>query len=61
MFGKVKSYFASIIVEMKKVSWSSKSELIAATVVTFFFVAILTLYVGGIDLLMSKLMSFLLK
>ena len=61
MFGKVKSFFGSIVVEMKKVSWSSRSELIAATVVTFVFVAILAVYVGTIDLLMSKLMGFLLK
>ncbi|MDP8215905.1 MAG: preprotein translocase subunit SecE [Candidatus Kaelpia imicola] len=61
MFGKVKSFFGSIVVEMKKVSWSSRSELIAATVVTFVFVAILTIYVGAIDLLMSKLIGFLLK
>ncbi|MDP8253132.1 MAG: preprotein translocase subunit SecE [Candidatus Kaelpia aquatica] len=61
MFGKVKSFFGSIIMEMKKVSWSSRSELISATVVTFFFVAILTIYVGTVDLLMSKLMGFLLK
>jgi len=61
MFQKVSKFFQEMKLEMKKVTWSSKNELIAATTVTFFFVAILAVYIGVIDLLLSKLVTLLLK
>ncbi|MDP8233337.1 MAG: preprotein translocase subunit SecE [Candidatus Saelkia tenebricola] len=61
MVKKIAKFFQEMKLEMKKVSWSSKSELIAATTVTFVFVAILAVYIGVIDLLLSKLVTLLLK
>ncbi|MDD5614517.1 MAG: preprotein translocase subunit SecE [Candidatus Omnitrophica bacterium] len=61
MFKKIGGFFSDVKTEMKKVSWPSKGELVAATVVTFFFVAVLAVYVGAIDLLMSRITTLLLK
>ena len=61
MIKKIAKFFQEMKMEMKKVSWSSKNELIAATTVTFVFVAILAVYIGVVDLLLSKLITSLLK
>ena len=61
MFKKAVKFFRDVKSEMKKVAWPTKNELVAATVVTFFFVAILTVYIGAIDSLMSKFITLLLR
>lgn len=61
MLAKVTNFLKEVKLEMKKVSWSSKNELIAATVVTFFFVAILAFYIGLVDFLLSRVVTLLLK
>ncbi len=61
MVGKLSKFLKEVKLELKKVSWPSKNELIGATVVTFIFVAFLAIYIGVIDFLLSRLMTFLLK
>ena len=61
MFGKFSQFLRDVKSEMKKVSWSTRDELIAATVVTFVFVALLAVYIGIFDFLMSRLMALLIK
>jgi len=61
MFGKFSKFLKEVKLELKKVSWPGKNELIGATVVTFIFVAFLAIYIGVIDFLLSRLMTFLLK
>lgn len=61
MLKKVTNFMKEVKLEMKKVTWSSKNELIAATVVTFIFVMILAIYIGMIDFLLSRLVTVLLK
>ena len=46
---KVFSYFSSVKLEMKKVSWSSKQELIGSTIIVFVFAAILGLFLWLLD------------
>ena len=38
------NYFSSVKLEMKKVSWSSKQELIGSTVIVFVFAIILGIF-----------------
>ena len=61
MIKKFVNFLKEVKLEFKKVSWPSKNELIGATVVTFIFVAFLAVYIGVIDFLLSRLMTFLLK
>tara|TARA_B100000029_G_scaffold273236_1_gene268017 strand:- start:5427 stop:5615 length:189 start_codon:yes stop_codon:yes gene_type:complete len=47
--GKVFSYFSSVKLEMKKVSWSSKQELIGSTIIVFVFAILLGLFLWLLD------------
>jgi preprotein translocase subunit SecE len=47
--GTIFSYFSSIKLEMKKVSWSSKQELIGSTVIVFVFAIILGIFLWFLD------------
>jgi preprotein translocase subunit SecE len=46
--------------ELKKVSWLSKKEVIASTVVIVIFVSIMALFVSCVDLILSRIMGILL-
>ena len=45
----MKSYFSGVKLEMKKVSWSSKQELIGSTIIVFVFAIILGLFLWLLD------------
>ena len=40
------NYFSSVKLEMKKVTWSGKQELIGSTVIVFVFAIILVFFYG---------------
>ena len=43
--------------ELKKVSWLSKKELIASTVVVIIFIFLFSIFVGLVDFILAKIMS----
>jgi len=43
------NYFSSVKLEMKKVSWSSKQELIGSTIIVFVFAIILGIFLWFLD------------
>ena len=43
------SYFSGVRLEMKKVTWSNKQELIGSTVIVFVFAIILGLFLWLLD------------
>ena len=45
-----KSYFDDVRIEMTKVTWPSKEELKASTVVVLIFLGILAVVIGAMDL-----------
>ncbi len=47
--------------ELGKVAWSTRQELIDSTIVVIVVTAIMTLFIGVIDLLLSKLLSVMFK
>ncbi|MCD6229133.1 MAG: preprotein translocase subunit SecE [Candidatus Omnitrophota bacterium] len=47
--------------ELKKVNWSSREELITATVVVIIASVILTLYIAGIDAILTKIIQGFFK
>lgn len=47
--------------ELQKVKWPSRNEIIRLTVVVLFISFAIGLYIGGIDYILTKLMSALLK
>lgn len=64
MIKKIKGFFQflrEVKEELKKVNWSTRSELTGAAVLVIIVSSILTLYIAGIDLGLSKLMQLLLR
>jgi preprotein translocase subunit SecE len=58
---KVKQFLKEARVELKKVSWPSRRELIESTMVVIVTVLAIAIFIGIIDLILSKLLAFLLK
>lgn len=46
-------YFKDVRSELKKVVWPSRSQLIASTIIVIVTVLFFSLYIGGLDALLS--------
>lgn len=60
MIQKINKYFNSIFLEMKKVSWLSKDELVGSTVVVGVFAVLIGIFLFFIDFGLSEIVSRLL-
>jgi len=61
MIGKIKKFFSEVIVELKKVSWSSRHELIQTTWLVILSSLILGVFIGVTDFVLSKLLGLLIR
>lgn len=61
MFSKITNFFSEVTVELKKVSWPTKNELIGSTSVVIISVAIMALYIGICDFIFSKAIHLVIK
>ncbi len=57
----VKKYFSDVKVEFKKVSWSTREDLIASTIVVLVSVALLALFIGICDFVISNVINLILR
>jgi preprotein translocase subunit SecE len=55
------NFVKEVRVELGKVAWSTRQELIDSTIVVITITAILTVFIGIIDLALSKFLSILFK
>ena len=61
MLEKTKQFLKEVKIEMKKVVYPSRDELIGSTKVVIITVFIISFYLGVIDLGLSKLVKMLLR
>lgn len=61
MFNRIKEFFKEVRIEIKKVVYPSKDELIGSTWVVIIAVVVVSLFLGVVDLGLSKLVSRLLR
>ncbi len=61
----MKEFFNSIIrfvkesyIELKKVSWLSKKEVLMSSLVVIILIVIMSIYIGIIDFILSRIVSF---
>ncbi|MBL7151098.1 MAG: preprotein translocase subunit SecE [Candidatus Omnitrophica bacterium] len=59
--GKPVKFIKEVRAELSKVSWSTRQELIGATLVVIVATFLAAIYIGGIDLVLSKLLSLLFR
>jgi len=58
---KIAKFVNEVKLELKKVSWSTRSELINSTIVVLVSVAILAVFIGVCDLVWSNLINLVLR
>lgn len=61
MFEKIKNFFREVKVELKKVVFPSKEEVIGNTKVVVVLVLIIAVFLGTIDLILSKLIGMVIR
>ena len=60
MANKVAGFFNDIKLEMLKVSWPTKDELIGSTIIVIVSLAILSLFIGICDIFLSKIVNVIM-
>ncbi|MBF0521494.1 MAG: preprotein translocase subunit SecE [Candidatus Omnitrophica bacterium] len=61
MIGKIKKFISEVIVELKKVSWTTREELMEATWIVLVSSICLGLFIGVTDLALSKLIGIIIR
>jgi preprotein translocase subunit SecE len=54
------NFFGEVKIELSKVTWPSRNEVIKLTLTVFAVSAIIGLYVGGLDYSFTKLLALIL-
>ena len=60
MANKVVGFFNDIKLEMSKVSWPTRGELMGSTIVVIVSLAILSLFIGVCDVVLSKIVNIVM-
>jgi len=61
IFEKITQFITEVKVEMQKVSWSTREELIGSTTVVIVSTLLLAIFIGIVDVILSKFVGILLK
>ena len=60
MANKVAGFFRDIKLEMIKVSWPNKDELIGSTIIVLVSLAILAFFIGVCDIVLSRIINIIM-
>ena len=60
MLVKINKYFGDVKLEMKKVTWLSKNEMIGSTIIVLCFAAIISIFLFVVDFSLTEVFSRLL-
>jgi len=58
---KVTAFFKDIKLEMTKVAWPTRNELIGSTIVVLVSLAILSAFIGVCDIFLSKIVNIIMS
>ncbi len=61
MFGKLKNFFKEVKIELKKVIFPSREEVVGSTKVVVVLVIIVAVFLGLIDMILSKLIGMVIR
>ena len=61
MANKVINFLREVKIELGKVTWSTKNELIASTVVVITSVILLAIFIGICDFILLRMINFIIK
>ena len=60
MLAKTKSFFEEVKTELSKVTWPTRKETLATTWVVVVIIFLISLYLGACDVVLAKLMKYIL-
>ncbi len=58
---EIRQFLAEVISELKKVSWSTRKDVLEATKVVLVSSILLGVFIGGTDFVLSKLLGLLIN
>ena len=61
IFSRITNFINEVKVEMKKVSWSDRNELIGSTGIVIVSTALLAIFIGIADIILSRVIAILLR
>jgi len=61
MANKVANFLKEVRIELGKVTWSTRQELIASTIVVIVSVILLALFIGACDFVLGQCINFMLR
>lgn len=61
MINRIRNYLRGVRAEFRKISWPSRAEVISLTILVLAMVIVLTIYVGALDALFSRLLQYLIR
>ena len=61
MANKFVNFFKDVKLEMGKVSWSTRDELIGSTIVVLVSLAILSIFIGICDVMLSTIVNIIMS
>ena len=60
-FDKTKQFLKEVKIELKKVTWPTRQETIASTIVVIVIVLIIAFFLSVVDIGLSKIVKFILS
>jgi preprotein translocase subunit SecE len=60
VIAKTRVFFDEVKLELEKVTWPTRKETIGTTWVVVFIVVLISFYLGACDLVLARLLRFLL-
>ncbi|MDD5409316.1 MAG: preprotein translocase subunit SecE [Candidatus Omnitrophica bacterium] len=60
-YQKIKGFLSEVKTELSKVSWSTRKELLASTVLVITVTGIMAIFIGIVDLGLSRFLSVVFK
>jgi preprotein translocase subunit SecE len=60
-YQKIKNFLLEVRLELTKVSWSTRKELLASTILVITVTGIMTIFIGIVDLGLSRFLSVVFK
>jgi preprotein translocase subunit SecE len=58
---RLKEFFQEVAAEFRRVTWPSRNDVTSSTVVVLVVVFVLAMYLGAVDVALSRLVGVILK
>ncbi len=58
---RVQEFFREVLLEFKRVTWPSRQELVNSTVIVIVVTLVLAVFLGGVDIGLTKVVERILR